>query len=153
RQPHINKPLLSGSKKSHPATISTRRPTYKGATEGDKYRQVDVAAMKEHKPKETEKEKAAVEANFDRDTKLFSETEHYPNFRPGEFDGMTPDERVRHVIDHMKSNLKFLYDNVDEEVRDQGPLWYEGAHRMADEAAKKYKLPLQSATGVYAALS
>jgi hypothetical protein len=150
---HINKPLLPGSKKSHPATISTRRPTYKGAPEGDKYRQVDVAAMKEHKPKETENEKAAVEANFDHDTKLFSETEHYPNFRPGEFDGMTPDERVRHAVDHMKSNLKFLYDNVDEEVHDQGPLWYEGAHRMADEAAKKYKIPLQSATGVYAALS
>jgi hypothetical protein len=135
-----NKLLKGSAPNSHPATISTRRPTHVKAVEGDEYRRVDLDAMK-------------LDAdNFKHDVELFKNAEQYPNFRPGELKG-TPDKQARTIIDHMKKNLRFLYEQAPEKVRTEGHKWYEGAHRLAQEDADKYKLPVQSVVGVYAALS
>jgi hypothetical protein len=132
--------LPKSAKGSHPATISTRRPTHVKAEEGDEYRRVDLDAMKLHPE------------NFKHDMDLFRNTEQYPNFRPGEL-GDTPEKAARAVIEHMKKNLRFLYDNAPEQVVKEGHKWYEGAHRLAEEDATKYGIPVPSAVGVYAALS
>ena len=128
---------LRGSQ-GHPALISTRRPTAVGSIEGDRYRRVDLKSMS---PK-----------LFDDSMELLKNSHAY-HFRPEDTEGKTPKELSRLAIDHAKANLKFLYDNVDEQVRQQGPQWYEGANKMADASAKEHDLPLQSAAGVYAALS
>src|SRR5215469_11182352 len=158
-QSHVKEPETPAPKQSkglpgskgHPALISTRHPSHVKAVEGDEYRRADLAAMKEH------------EKNFDHDTALFNNPEQYPNFRPGELDcapakgdsavSDCADKRAAAIINHMKKNLRFLYDNAPKLVREQGHLWYEGAHRLAAEDAKKYGVPLQSTVGVYAALS
>jgi hypothetical protein len=133
--------LLKGAAKgSHSATISTRRPTHVNAVEGDEYRRVDLDAMK------------LDPENFEHDVGLFKNAEQYPNFKPGELDG-TPDQQARTIIDHMKKNLRFLYEAAPEQIRTEGHKWYEGAHRLAQEDADKYELPLQSVVGAYAALS
>jgi hypothetical protein len=135
-----NKLLKGAAKNSHPATISTRRPTHVNAVEGDEYRRVDLAAMK------------LDPENFEHDVGLFKNAEQYPNFKPGELKG-TPDQQARAIINHMKNNLRFLYEAAPEKIRTEGHKWYEGAHRLAQEDADKYKLPLQSVVGAYAALS
>jgi hypothetical protein len=131
---------LIGSQ-GHPALISTRRPTKAGALESDHYRRPDLASMKQEPEK------------FRKNMELLLNPEAYPNFRPGELDGKTPDEIAEIAIAHAMANLEFLYRNTDEEVRTQGPQWYEGAHGMAEREAKKYKLPIQTTAGVFAALS
>lgn len=131
---------LVGSQ-GHPALISTRRPTAVGALESDRYRRVDLASMRQEPE------------NYAQNMGLLKNAAAYPNFRPGELARKSPDQIARIAIDHAKANLKFLYEHVDPEVREQGPKWYEGANRMAAEAAKKFNLPLQSAVGVFAALS
>jgi hypothetical protein len=153
-----NKLLKGAAPNSHPATISTRRRRDAKAVEGDEYRRADLDAWREYK------------GQMEHDVNLFSNTEQYPNFLSSDLDCGTKDakrvlskpedvdmdcvnKRVTTIVDHMKKNLRFLYDNAPEEVREQGHKWYEGAHRMAQDDADKYKLPLQSAVGVYAALS
>lgn len=131
---------LPGSR-GHPALISTRRPTAKGAVEGDMYRRADLDAMR------------LDPENFAHDMNLFRDAAGYPNLRPEQTASGDPEKIARAVIDHAKSNLKFLYENSPPHLRDQGHLWYEGANRIAQEQAQKYHLPLQSVVGVYAALS
>jgi hypothetical protein len=55
--------------------------------------------------------------------------------------------------DQSVENLLFLYDQVPEDVRRMSSRWYEGANRIADEAATKYGIPIEGAAGVYASLS
>jgi hypothetical protein len=140
--------LPDSAKDSHPAMISSRVPTTKGATD-DRYRRADLAAMKEN------------DQAFDHNTSLFDDEEHYPNFQPGELDcppakgdaSRCAEYRAQVIMEHMKANLRFLYKNAPKEVREQGHLWYEGAHKLAKADAEKYGLPLQSVVGIYAALS
>ncbi len=67
------------------------------------------------------------------------------------------DETVaRHVIDHVKSNLKFIYDNTPKEQRDHTKNWYDGARKLVDQHVEKYKqygLKDTTVAGVYACLS
>jgi hypothetical protein len=49
--------------------------------------------------------------------------------------------------------LLFLYDQMPADVRRLSSRWYEGANRIADEAATKYGIPIEGAAGVYASLS
>lgn len=67
------------------------------------------------------------------------------------------DETVaRHVIDHIKSNLKFIYDHTPKEQRDRTKNWYDGARKLVDQHVEKYKqygLKDTTVAGVYACLS
>jgi hypothetical protein len=137
---------LPGSK-GHPALISSREPSSVDAKAGDKYRRADMKGMKEDRNKDPAKD------TYTQNMNLLKDHDGYPNLRPEETEGKTPEQIERAAINHAKANLRFLYENAPEEVRRQGPLWYEGAHNMAVAAAKKWKIPLQSAAGVYAALS
>jgi hypothetical protein len=73
---------------------------------------------------------------------LLRNGEAYPNLRPAEIEGKSPDEIARAAIDHAKSNLEFLYNNIDPEVREQGPLWYEGA-RLYRERRRRGAIVVQ----------
>jgi chorismate mutase len=55
--------------------------------------------------------------------------------------------------DQSVDNLLFLYDQMPADVRRLSSRWYEGANRIADEAATKYGIPIEGAAGVYASLS
>ena len=115
-------------------SITSKKSTFTG------YARPDVEAMRSD-PK-----------NFEHDVGLFSEPRAYPNFRPDELRG-TPEERVRTIIEHMKSNLRLLYDAASDEVKKSGTGWYAKAHDIAAADAKTYKIDERSAAGVIATLS
>ena len=107
----------------HPLMISTRRPTGVTATENpnEDYLRPDVEAMR------------GDAENFKKDMALFKNGVDYPGLRPDETKGKKPEEIARAVIDRVKSNLKFLYENMPTEIRDRAALWYVGGRRMVDE--------------------
>jgi hypothetical protein len=134
-------PLPGVAEGSHPATISTRRPTVVEAVEGDKYRRADLKGMEED------------ERVFKANMKLLQNPNAYPQLREADLAGKSPKEMARAAIDLAKSNLRFLWEHAPSGLREQGPKWYEGAHDFAAAKAKEYDIPLASAAGVYAALS
>ena len=58
---------------------------------------------------------------------------------------------ARNAIDHMKSNLRFLYNQALN--REANKLWYDGARAIVDNRAQRYGFNDASVAGVYAALS
>lgn len=131
---------LAGSK-GHSALISTRKPTGVQATEGDYYRRADLEGLQEDP------------TQFKNNMELLRDENGYPNFRPEEVQGKSPQEIAKAAIAHAVSNLKFLYQNAPKELTGAAHQWYEGANDLAQAEAKKYGIPLQSAVGVIAALS
>ena len=89
---------------------------------------------------------------FEHNVSLFSHEAAYPNFRPGELKG-TPDERVRTIVEHMKSNLRFLYANASDTIKQSGTGWYDKAHALAVSAGARYGISDRAAAGVIATLS
>jgi hypothetical protein len=66
------------------------------------------------------------------------------------------DAVARKVIDHIKSNLKFIYDQTPKDVRDHTKKWYDGARHMVDEHVATYKehgLKDTTVAALYASLS
>ena len=67
--------------------------------------------------------------------------------------------RANHIIDHMKNNLLWLYDQVPEATRDRSKQWYVGANNVANRTSalmlERFGLdvPPRATAGVYAALS
>ena len=114
--------------------ITSKKSTFEG------YARPDVEAMRQDPE------------NFEHDVGLFSEKNAYPNFRPNELHG-DPDQRVRMIIDHMKSNIRLLYDTASDAVKRSGTGWYEKAHAIAETAGKRYGIDVRSASGVIATLS
>lgn len=80
-------------------------------------------------------------------------TRDYPNLSPQEKAAATTDELAGNFISHAADNIKWLYHQVPENIRGRSKLWYEGANRIAQGASDYFKVPLQSASAVYAALS
>jgi hypothetical protein len=117
-------------------TISERFPTAKGATENPltEMLRVDINTLM-RSPEQTEKIARTVQP-------------YTPTF------GMRSPEKI---IETMKNtsvdNLRFLYEQMPPEIRQEAALWYEGANRIANESAQKYGIPREAAAGVYAALS
>ena len=131
---------LVGSQ-GHAGLISSRRPHAAGSLEGDRYRQIGLAAEKENPEL------------FEAHTDLFKDRVNYPNLRALETQGKSPDQIAEAFKAHVKANLRFLYHAAPQEMRERAHQWYEGAHGLAAAAAKKYNLPVTSTAGVYAALS
>ena len=137
-----NKPL-KGSESKHPATIASRIAT---GAKADKtvYRQPSLEAMRERaKPGEDK---------FSEAVALLDDPLGYPNLRPDQTKG-DPLKVARNLIDHAKSNLRFLYNAAPARIREESKLWYDGARLIATETAKTYKLNDAAVVGVYAALS
>lgn len=55
--------------------------------------------------------------------------------------------------DQTKGNLLYLHDQMPADIRQQSKAWYDGANRIASESAKKYNIPIEGASGIYASLS
>jgi hypothetical protein len=144
---------LKGSKGSKPYSeyiVSSRNPSAAGRGKAEQaqqrerqaqYNRPDIAGMK------------LIDENYQHNMRLFGQTNHYPNLRPAETQGKTADEIATAVKNHIKGNLRFLYDNAPADVREHGAKWYEGANRMAEEKAKEFGLPVQTVAAVYAMLS
>jgi hypothetical protein len=68
--------------------------------------------------------------------------------------GLTSPEQI---LDTMKNtsveNLRFIYDQMPPQIRQEAKLWYEGANRLANESASRYGISREAAAGVYASLS
>src|SRR5262249_23017879 len=105
-------PPLTGNK-GHPATVASRLATGKKVDQSI-YRQPSLEAMKEDPE------------NFEHDMLLFRNGAAYPNLRAKEVRG-SPDTIARAVIDHAKSNLRFLYDQFPADRRELTAQWYDGA--------------------------
>ena len=130
---------LQGSQ-GHPNLVASRNITAVKESKAAKgiYSRPDVAGMK------TDPE------NFERDMALFKDPQFYPNFRAADTQGSS-DEIARHVIDHMKANLKFIYDNSPD--KEANRVWYDGARILVDKRVEQYGFTDASVAGVYAAMS
>lgn len=120
-------------------TIATRVPTSKKQDfnpHADDSRIIDLNAMRE-----------SPEA-FKKNADLIRE---YPGLRIPE--GATDEEAYRILVDHSKDNLRYLYDNVPDVVRERGPNWYVGGRRLADNFASEYDVLPRQVAAATAALS
>jgi hypothetical protein len=135
----VEKPSAAEPWGAEQGVVASRNITSKKSSfEG--YARPDVEAMKESLK------------NFEHDVGLFSNTDAYPNFRPDELKGST-DERVHTIVEHMKSNLHFMYEHASAAVKASGMRWYERAHDIAVTSGKRYGIDERSASGVIATLS
>ena len=119
-------------------TISTRYPTAVAATE-DPLRH-DLVLGPEHlenNPALTEKYAKAVQ--------------NVPGFKPPE--GATAIQTVRAFIDHVKDNLKALYNQSTPEEQARNKEWYDGAHSLTKDLADRHGYTHPQTAGVTAALS
>lgn len=117
--------------------ISTRFPTAMKATEdplkqmlnvGDESMFMDMDALK-------------------KNTGLMAQ---YPNFNARL---RNPVRRMEDYSTHMERNLDFLHDKFPAELRDRASQWYDGANKLAGEAAMRHNIPVEASSAVYAALS
>jgi hypothetical protein len=63
--------------------------------------------------------------------------------------GSTPQELHDQLVEHVAGNLRWLWDQAPDIIKQRAPLWYDGARVMADDiAAKTGLLPRQVAGGI-----
>jgi hypothetical protein len=131
----------------HPEWISQRLPTAASAFEDPLSSEllINPEAMRA-----TPKTPQAKQTLWDRNVGL---TREYPNLSPQEKAAATTDELAENFINHAVDNIKFLHSQVAPDVLPRSKKWYEGANRIAQAASKYFKVPLQTASAVYAALS
>ena len=159
RDPHTGK-WMKGSAGGHEGQIATAQPT--GDVEGktvetvDTYKQPSVASMAGDNdprlaadPKLAEKYRVAFEHNVG----IFRDPALYPNFREGDFAGKSVREQAQVIVEHLASNLQFVYEHTTNAIRERGKVWYDGAHAIAEHLAKEHGLDLASTVGVIACLS
>lgn len=65
----------------------------------------------------------------------------------------TLDDQAEHVIERMRSNLLWLYDQVPQAIRERSKLWYDGARKIAEAWATNYDITESQAAGALAVLS
>lgn len=65
----------------------------------------------------------------------------------------SPDKRAEFFKDVLTENLLDLYERIPPEVAAQARDWYRGANRIASGLSARYKISMESAAGVIAALS
>jgi hypothetical protein len=83
--------------------------------------------------------------------KNISLLDSYPGF--AHLQGMSTDEAARAYIRQAAGNLDYLYRRSPEIMQQRSPLWYEGAHEVADAFARRWGVPRQSVSAVLASLS
>lgn len=141
---------MSGSAGGHEGQIATAKSNV------EVYKQPSVAAMTgENDPRAATDPKLAAlyKANFEHNVSIFEDPKLYPNFRKADFEGKTPREKAQVIVDHMASNLKYVYEHTSDAIRARGKVWYDGAHTIAEHLAKEHGLAMPSAVGVIAILS
>ena len=146
---------MSGSAGGHEGQIATAQPTHVGAV-ADTYKQPSVASMAgDNDPRAATDPKIAAtyKANFENDIGIFKDPSLYPNFREQDFAGKSVREQAQVIVEHLASNLQFIYEHTTDAIRERGKVWYDGAHLIAEQLAKAHGLDLASTAGVIACLS
>jgi hypothetical protein len=125
--------------RGHEHEVSTRAPWGKTATEDPVAGMLSVGID------------AAVASGkaFEKNVALITA---YPNFRAAK-SADTPAKQAERFIEHVQSNLLWLYDQVPAEIRERSHLWYDGANKIAKRLADQYDLAEQQIAGVMATLS
>lgn len=67
--------------------------------------------------------------------------------------GGATEERAAALIERMKENLLWLYDQIPEHVRERSKLWYDGARKIADDWTTQYGISRGQAAGILAVFS
>jgi len=62
-------------------------------------------------------------------------------------------EVLDHFTNHVKENLKDLYNQVDPEKREANAKWYDSANKLANDLADKHDVTEEQASGTIAAMS
>lgn len=75
----------------------------------------------------------------------------YDNYRKTGARGA--ENKAEQLIQHEVDNLLWLHDSTPEAIRERSRKWYDGANKIANEAAERHGISPQSASAVYAALS
>tara|TARA_R110000803_G_scaffold166755_2_gene230024 strand:- start:6691 stop:8796 length:2106 start_codon:yes stop_codon:yes gene_type:complete len=75
----------------------------------------------------------------------------YPNI--GDSGLSRPETAIYGLAEHGAENMLWLYDQMPREVRDRARKWYDGANKLANQAAVDYGTTVEGAAGVYASLS
>jgi hypothetical protein len=143
---------LPGSEGLHPNTIPTRRITsikelkkFEGGEQS--YMQPSIEGMAAATLKSKSSPGLTV---FEHNISLLNDRFVYPNMRPSDLKG-SAHEVARNFIEHVKSNLRFLYEHSVDKFPSR--FWYDGARVIVDRQAQRYGFNESSIAGVYAALS
>lgn len=87
--------------------------------------------------------------------KLARTVETYPGM-PDVEDPAAPkdsDKILSKFVNHVSSNLEWLYNQVDPSIREKTRQWYDAAHEVVNEKAQSYGYSREQGAGVVAALS
>lgn len=75
----------------------------------------------------------------------------YPQVRIGR--ASKPETILDKAIEQFRDNLLWLYGKVDPAIRERSKLWYDGANRIANRMAQRYRVTPRQAAGVLATQS
>jgi LysM repeat protein len=132
--------------------VSTRKPSAKKKTPEfptieDPYKENLVVGLDGMKLNRT---------TFERNMAVIREPsihDGYPNLRPEETTG-DDDTVAEHFVRHVVDNLRWLYNQVPEDIRQRSKLWYDGARKIASQDwVRRYGTPDTVNAGVMAVLS
>ncbi len=84
--------------------------------------------------------------------KVAAKLQGYPDVLPSQ-PGMDNATTIANATTHFKDNLRWIYDNMIPEVRDQAARWYDGAFKLTGEKAAQYGVPHEAVAGMTARLS
>jgi len=128
--------MTAGAGEAHPAWIGQRLPSPKNFADEQAQGplKVDLATM-QRTPEMYQKNVDLIRPNLSKEEQTG-----------------THDEVARNFIDHIKSNLLWLYDQVPQ-WRDRAMQWYDGGNKIVKDRAQQYGLNDSATAGVYAALS
>lgn len=62
-------------------------------------------------------------------------------------------ESSRQIVDQLKDNLRFVYENTSDEIKNNAKQWYDGANKIAKDISNKYSLNDAQSSAIIAALS
>jgi hypothetical protein len=85
---------------------------------------------------------------MDKQAETMSQYPNYPNAAAKDTESV-----FQTMGDQATGNLLYLHDQMPPDIRQQSKAWYDGANRIASESSKKYNIPIEGASGIYASLS
>lgn len=84
--------------------------------------------------------------------KVMATLSTYPQLRPARA-GTTDEQQLRTFIGVLRDNLLWLHDQVDPKIRERSKLWYDGALKITERAAKRYQVTRRQFAAVLATQS
>jgi len=75
----------------------------------------------------------------------------YPGF--GFLKDMNDADAARAYVQRMADNMRYLYEASPDVMKERSPIWYEGAHNIADAFAQRWGVPRPAASAGLASLS